>query len=61
MLTTTRNITIELNKDEKMSGDNYEIWYCKVQYILVEQETLDTLNHVMQEHEEENSSQHRRN
>ena len=47
MLTTTKNIITELNKDEKLNDDNYEVWHRKVQYILVKQEALETLNHVM--------------
>ena len=46
MSTTTKNIIVELNKGEKLNGDNYEIWHYKVQYILEEQEALETLNHM---------------
>ena len=60
MLTTTKNIIAELNKGEKLNGDNYEIWHRKVQYILEEQETLETLNQIMQEPEQGNFAQHRR-
>ena len=60
MSTTTRNIIVELNKDEKLNGDNYKIWYCKVQYNLEKQETLETPNHVMQEPKQGNTAQHRR-
>ena len=58
MSTATRNIIVELNKAEKLNGDNYEIWYRKVQYVLEEQEVLDKLNHVMEEPKQENSTQH---
>ena len=47
MSTTTKNIITELNNDEKLNDDNYEVWLRKVQYILVKQEALETLNHVM--------------
>ena len=60
MSTATKNIIVELNKGEKLNGDNYEIWHRKVQYILEEQEALETLNHIMQEPEQGNSAQHRR-
>ena len=59
-MTTTKNIIAELNKGEKLNGDNYEIWHYKVQYILEEQEALETLNHIRQELEQGNSAQHRR-
>ena len=42
MSTATKNIIVELNKGEKLNGDNYEIWHRKVRYILEEQETLKT-------------------
>ena len=47
MSTATKNTITELNKDEKLNANNYKIWYRKVQYILEEQEALETLNHVM--------------
>ena len=60
MLTATKNIIVDLNKGEKLNGDNYEIWHRKVRYILEEQETLETMNHIMQEPEQGKSAQHRR-
>ena len=49
MSIATKNIITELNKTEKLNGDNYEIWHRKVRYIHKEKEALETLNHVMQE------------
>ena len=43
-----------------MNGYNYKIWHHKVWYILEEQVTLETLNHVMQELEQQNFTQHKR-
>ena len=60
MSTTTRNMIVELNKDEKLNDDNYEFWHRKVQNILEEQEALETLNHVMEEPKQGNFAQHRR-
>ena len=57
MSNATKNIIEELNKGEKHSGDNYEIWHQKVRYILEEQEALEILNHVMQEPEQGNITQ----
>ena len=60
MSTTTKNIIAELNKGEKLNGDNYKIWHHKVQYIFEEQEAFETLNHIMQEPKQGNSTQHRK-
>ena len=51
---------IELNKGEKLNEDNYEIWNIKIQYVLEEQKVLETLNNVMAELEQDNTTQHRR-
>ena len=47
MSTVARNIVAELNKGEKFNEDNYEIWRMKIQYVLEEQEVLETLNNVI--------------
>ena len=52
MTTASKNIVAELNKGEKMNGDNYEIWSFKIQYVLEEQEALEVLNHVLDEPED---------
>ena len=52
MSLATRNIIAELTKEEKLNGDNYVIWHRKMQYVLEEQEVLETLNHVMAEPEQ---------
>ena len=49
MSTTTRNMIVELNKDEKLNDDNYEFWHRKVQNILEEQETLKTCTELYHE------------
>ena len=49
MSTASKNNVVELNKDEKLNGDNYKIWSIKVQYVLEEHEVLETLNVVMSE------------
>ena len=51
MLIASKNIVAELNNGEKLNGDNYEIWSMKIQYVLEEQEVLETLNNVMVEPE----------
>ena len=60
MSIASKNIVAELNKGEKLNGDNYEIWSMKIQYVLEEQEALETLNTVLIEPEAGNTAQHRR-
>ena len=60
MASATKNIVVELNKGEKLNGENYEIWNMKIQYVLEEQEVLDMLNIVMTEPEDGSTIQHRR-
>ena len=52
-------IVTELNKGEKLNGDNYDIWHRKVQYVIEEQEALETLNNIMLEPERGNIAQHK--
>ena len=56
----SKNIIAELNKDDKLDGDNYDIWHCKVQCILKEQDVLETLNHMMVEPKYGNTQQRKR-
>ncbi|KAH9686018.1 hypothetical protein KPL70_014192 [Citrus sinensis] len=53
MASASKNIVAELNKGEKLNGDNYDIWHSKIQYILEEQETLETLNNTLAEPEQD--------
>ena len=39
----SKGIVADLNKGEKLDGDNYDIWHRKIQYVLNEQEVLETL------------------
>ncbi|GAV62801.1 UBN2_2 domain-containing protein, partial [Cephalotus follicularis] len=60
---TSKTIVADLNKGEKLNGENFEIWqiwHQKVQYILEEQEVLETINHTMAEPEYGTSAQHKR-
>ena len=60
MAPASKNIVAELNKGENLNGDNYKIWIMKIQYVLEEQEALEVLNFIMNEPEEGNTTQHRR-
>ena len=46
---TSKNIIADLNKGEKLNGDNYNMWHLKIQYVLEEQEVLETINAEMEE------------
>jgi hypothetical protein len=60
MTTTTKNIVVELNRGEKLNGENYEIWSMKIQYVFEKQEALETLKVFMEELENDDTTQHRR-
>ena len=38
----SKGIVADFNKGEKLDGENYNIWHCKIQYVLNEQEVLET-------------------
>jgi len=59
MSTISKSIVAELNKGKKLNGANYEIYGMKLQYVLEEQDILETLNAVMNEPEAGNTAQHR--
>ena len=46
-MASSKNIVAELNKGEKLNCDNYNIWHRKVQHVLEEQETLETLHNTI--------------
>ena len=60
MSITSKNIIFELNKGEKLNGNNYEIWSMKIQYVLEEQEAFEALNTVLDEPKAGNTTQHKR-
>ena len=60
MASTSKNIVVELNKGEKLNGNNYEIESMKIQYELEEQKALEVLNFIMNEPEKGNTAQHKR-
>ena len=43
----TKNIIVELNKGEKLNGDNYNIWQLKMHYVLEEQDALEAITKVL--------------
>ena len=49
MSIASKNIIADFNKGEKLNGDNYNILHLKIQYVLEEQEVLETINAEMEE------------
>ena len=60
MSSASKNIVAELNKGQKLNGDNFKIWSMKIQYVLEEQEVLETLKNILVEPEAGNTAQHKR-
>ena len=57
----SKTIIADLNKGDKLNGDNYNLWKLKIGYVLEEQEALEAVNNVMNEPEDGTTVQHRRN
>ncbi|XP_047259889.1 uncharacterized protein LOC124892715 [Capsicum annuum] len=53
----SKSIIPDLNKGEKLNGDNYDIWSRKMWYVLEEKNALEGINHVLSLPEEGNTAQ----
>ena len=40
----SKSIIADLNKGEKLNGDNYDIWSRKIWYVLEQQNALEGIN-----------------
>ena len=56
----SKGIVADLNKREKLDGDNYDIWHRKIKYVLNEQEVFETLTHSLSAPEQGDTEQHTR-
>ncbi|KAL7225170.1 hypothetical protein ACSBR1_020535 [Camellia fascicularis] len=56
----SKNIIDEVNKGDKLDGNNYDIWHMKVHYLLNVQELFDHLTNIVAIPEAGNTIQHRR-
>ncbi|GAV57468.1 hypothetical protein CFOL_v3_01005 [Cephalotus follicularis] len=56
----TKNIIADLNKGEKLTGTNYDIWHKKMTFLLNEQELFEHLTTIMTRPPEGNTAQSRR-
>ena len=59
-IAATKNIIADLNQGDKFNENNYDVWHSKIQYVLEEQEMLETITQPMVEPEHGNTAQHRR-
>ncbi|XP_073289064.1 uncharacterized protein [Primulina huaijiensis] len=57
---TSKSIIADLNKGDKLNGDNYDTWRHKIGYVLDEQDALEGINQVMQDPGVGNTAQQRR-
>ena len=55
-----KNVVADLNRGDKLTGNNYDIWHKKIQYLLNEQKLLETLSSKMTRLEDGNTTQHKR-
>ena len=59
-MAATKSIIADLNQGEKLNEKNYDVWHRKIQYVLEEQDMLETITQPMAEPEQGNTAQHRR-
>jgi hypothetical protein len=56
----SKTVVADLNQGEKLDGKNYDSWNRKIQYLIDELEVLETLTNSMEEPQQGNSAQNRR-
>ena len=59
-MAATKSIIADLNQGDKLNEKNYDVWHRKIQYVLEEQDMLETITQPMAESEQDNTAQHRR-
>ena len=42
-MAATRSIVAELNQEDKLNDKNYDVWHRKIQYLLEDQDMLETI------------------
>ena len=55
----TRSIVADLNQRDKLNDKNYDVWHRKIQYLLEEQDMLETIMQSMVELEHGMTAEHR--
>ena len=58
-MVVTKSIIVDLNQGDKLNDKNYDVWHRKIQYLLEEQDVVETITQLMVEPEHGNTTQHR--
>jgi len=58
-MAASKSIIADLNHGDKLSENNYDVWHRKIEYLLEEQEMLETITQPMAEPEQGNTAQYR--
>ena len=58
-MVVTKSIIVDLNQGDKLNDKNYDVWHRKIQYLLKEQDMVETITQLMVEPEHGNTTQHR--
>ena len=58
-MTASKSIIADLNHRDKLSEKNYDVWHRKIEYLLEEQEMLETITQPMAEPEQGHTAQHK--
>jgi len=58
-MNASKSIIADLNHGDKLNEKNYDVWHGKIEYLLEEQEILETITQLMAEPEQGNTAQHR--
>ena len=58
-MTAMKSIIVDLDQGDKLNYKNYDVWHRKIQYVLKEQEMLETITQLMAEPKHGNTTQHR--
>ena len=56
----TRSLVDDLNYGDELNDKNYDVWHCKIQYLLEEQDMLEIISQLMVELEHGMTSQCKR-
>ena len=57
-MAATRSIVAELNQEDKLNDKNYDVWHRKIQYLLEDQDMLETITQPMVDPEHGTIAQH---
>jgi hypothetical protein len=55
-MAASKSIITDWNHGDKLSDKNYDVWHCKIEYLLEGQEMLETITQSMAELEQGNTT-----